>query len=184
MKTALLIVDIQNDYFPGGKMELSGSEEASLKAKSILEHFRKSGLPVIHIQHISVREGSTFFIPDTTGVKIHKNVTPAEGEKVFTKYYPSSFRETGLDEYLKSNGITNLVICGMMTHMCIDTTVRAAFDLGYTNILAYDACATRELNAVDGSVIPAGHVHNAFIAALGMVFAKTVKADEIPALLA
>jgi nicotinamidase-related amidase len=179
MKTALLIIDIQNDYFPGGKMELIGSVEASLMAAKLLDYFRKSGLPVVHVQHLSVREGSTFFIPGTSGVEIHANVSPVSGEKVIQKYFPNSFRDTGLAEYLKENEIDKLVICGMMTHMCIDTTTRAAFDLGFTCLLASDACATRDLQGIDGRIISSDQVHHAFIAALGMVFAKAAPTDEI-----
>lgn len=178
MKTALLLVDIQNDYLPGGKMELEGSIEASLCAKKLLSHFRKNGLPIIHIQHLSVRPGATFFIPDTDGVKIHENVMPAENETVFQKHYPNGFRDTPLLNHLYSQQITRLLICGMMTHMCIDATTRAAFDFGFECVVAEDACATRTL-VFNETTIPAKYVHCSFLAGLAAVYAKVMKGDDI-----
>ena len=178
MNTALLIIDVQNDYFSGGKMELSGSLEAALKIKDLLDYFRKADLPVIHIQHVSLRPGASFFLPDTPGVEINDNVKPEAGEKVVVKNYPNSFRDTELDSYLKENKISRLAIAGMMTHMCIDTTVRAAFDLGYECILAGDCCAAREL-AINNVKIPAQDVQNSFLAALNGIFASVVKKDDV-----
>ena len=140
MKTALLIVDVQNDYFPNGRKELDDSLNVSLKIKALLEQFRNRSMPIIHVQHISVKAGSTFFLPGTAGVEFHDNVKPKENEKIIIKNYPNSFRDTELNEYLKENNIAKLVIVGMMTHMCIDTTVRAAYDLGYECIVGGDCC--------------------------------------------
>ncbi|NLV69116.1 MAG: cysteine hydrolase [Spirochaetes bacterium] len=173
MTKALLLIDVQNDYFAGGSMELHGSFEASLKIKDLLDHFRKKSMPVIHIQHQSVLPGSTFLVPGTRGAEIHENVKPLDTEKIFKKIFPNSFRSTGLDEYLKENKISTLVIAGMMTHMCVDTTVRAAFDLGYKCILAGDGCATRELK-INDRIISANSVHNSFLAALNGIFAQVL----------
>jgi nicotinamidase-related amidase len=177
MTTALLIIDIQNDYFPGGRMELVGSPAASLEAKALLQAFRARGLPVIHVQHLSTRPGATFFLPDTEGVRIHESVQPAAGETVVTKHFPNAFRETGLAETLRERGIDALVIAGMMSHMCIDTSTRAAADAGFACTLAHDACATRDL-AFGGATIPAAQVHAAFMAAMNGAFAKVVTAGE------
>ncbi len=179
-KIALLLVDIQNDYFPGGKMELEGSVEASFAAKRTLDHFRRLRKPVVHIQHVSTRPGATFFLPGTPGVEIHENVRPAEGEPVFQKSFPNSFRETPLLNYLREQGAERLVICGMMTHMCIDATTRAAFDFGFECAVVGEACATRQL-ALGEEVVPAKHVHLAFLAALGAVYAKLVTAADVAA---
>lgn len=180
MKQALLIVDIQNDYFPGGRMELVGSREAGAQAGRLLRAFRERGEPVIHVQHVSKRPGATFFLPDTEGVKIHESVAPLESETVVTKHFPNAFRETTLLEILRAAEIKRLVIAGMMTHMCIDTTTRAAADLGFENVLAHDACATRDLGFGDAKV-PARDVQTAFIAALNGAFAKVLSAREIAA---
>ena len=172
-KKALIIIDIQNDYFEGGANPLIGSVEANRNAKTLLKDFREKSLPVIHIQHFSTRAGSTFFIPNTIGIEIHENVVPISGEKVITKNYPNSFRETDLLDYLKSNNITDLVICGMMTHMCVDATTRAAKDFGFTCVIIGDACTTRDLE-IQGKSVLADEVQKSFLAALNY-FYSTVK---------
>jgi nicotinamidase-related amidase len=177
---ALLIVDIQNDYFDGGRMELEGSEPASLRAGELLAAFRKRGMPVIHVQHISTRPGATFFLPDTDGMNIHPSVAPRGQEIVIQKNFPNSFRDTRLLAHLQETGIRELLIAGMMTHMCIDATTRAAADLGFTCSLAHDACATRAL-AFGATKIPADHVHGSFISALSGTYATVKPASELVA---
>lgn len=178
MSTALLIIDIQNDYFPGGAMELVGSTEAGAQAGKLLAAFRGKGLPVIHVQHISTRPGASFFVPDTKGVEIHASVAPQAGETIIQKNFPNSFRDTPLLQHLRERDITRLVVAGMMTQMCIDTTVRAAADLGFACSLAHDACATRDLS-FGGVTVPAASVQAAFLAALNGLFAKVQCADEL-----
>jgi nicotinamidase-related amidase len=178
MNQALLLVDIQNDYFPGGAMELVGSVEAGAQAGGLLHIFRQKSLPVIHVQHISTRQGATFFLPDTKGVQIHESVAPIDGEIVFQKNFPNSFRETPLRDYLHRQQITQLVIAGMMTHMCIDTTTRAAADLGFQCLLAHDACAAKSLS-FGGATVSAEHVQRAFLAALNGLFAKVLSVEEV-----
>jgi len=180
MKPALILIDIQNDYFPGGKMELEGSPEASLQAAKLLERFRAKQLPLVHIQHVSNRPGATFFVPGTEGMNIHANVAPRAGETVLQKNFPNSFRGTTLLEHLRALGADHLVIAGMMTHMCVDATTRAAFDLGFSCSLAHDACATRAL-VFDEQRVPAAQVHAAFVAALSGLYAKVQSAAAIAA---
>lgn len=177
MKEALLLIDIQNDYFEGGTMTLVGSEEASENASLILEKFRADNMPVIHVQHIAVKPTATFFLPDTFGAGIHKNVTPGEHEKLFIKHYPNSFRETGLLEYLKVLDITDLLICGMMTHMCVDATTRAAKDYGYTCTVIGDACATKDLEIL-GQKVKAADVQKSFLAALDYFYADVLTTSQ------
>lgn len=152
-------------------MELQGSMEASEKARQVLSAFRERGLPLLHIQHISTRPGASFFIPGTDGVEIHHNVEPLAAELVIQKHYPNSFRDTSLLEHLRSGGINHVVIAGMMTHMCVDATTRAAFDYGFHCTVLHDACATRDLS-FGSEVVPARQVHSAFLAALGGMYAK------------
>jgi nicotinamidase-related amidase len=173
MNKALIIIDIQNDYFENGAAELVGSKEASLRAKLVLEKFRNENCPVIHVQHISTRPNATYFLPATRGAEIHENVTPKSTEKIVVKHFPNSFRETGLQEYLTSNRITDLVICGMMTHMCVDATTRAAKDYGLNCVVIGDACATKDLE-INGSKVKAADVQAAFLSALNHFYA-TVK---------
>lgn len=182
MTKALILIDIQNDYFAGGKMPLEGADAAADNAAHLLAAFRARGWPIVHIQHLSTRPGATFFLPDTEGVQIHASVAPRAGELVLQKNYPNSFRATALEATLREQGVTELVLAGMMTHMCVDTTVRAAFDLGFRNELAHDACATRALRFGDRDVA-AADVHASFIAALGGLFAKTLSARDLAAAL-
>lgn len=177
MKKALILIDIQNDYFPAGNMELVGMEAAANNAKKILDFFREQGELVYHVQHLALAPQATFFIPDTLGVEIHDTVAPIGGEIVVEKHYPNSFRETTLQYLLQSEGVQELVICGAMSQMCIDTSVRAAFDLGFSNILIHDACATRDLE-FNGTKVEAKLVHAAYMAALSYPFANVMSADE------
>jgi nicotinamidase-related amidase len=177
MKQALLLIDIQNDYFEGGTMTLVNADQASENARLLLETFRNKDLPIIHIQHIATKPGATFFLPGTPGAGIHKNVQPTATEKIVIKHFPNSFRETELLSHLKENEITDLVICGMMTHMCIDATTRAAKDFGYNCTLVGDACATRNLE-INGEKIKAADVHNAFLAALNATYATVTNTRD------
>lgn len=173
MKTALLLIDIQNDYFPGGNMELVGMEESSRKAKELLDLFRKNDLPSFHIQHVSLGKGAGFFLPDTKGAEIHESVKPLPSDLVIQKHFPNSFRDTELMEKLKSAQISALVICGAMSHMCIDATTRAAADHGFKCTVIHDACATRDL-PFEETVVPAKQVHASFMSALGFAYARVV----------
>jgi nicotinamidase-related amidase len=175
---ALLVIDIQNDYFPGGKMELEGADAAAAKAAEALRAFRQRGLPVIHVRHLSVRPGATFFIPGTKGADIHGAVAPLETELVVEKNFPNSFRQTPLEQKLKEIGIQNLAVAGMMTHMCVDASVRHAADLGYKVTLLADACATRA-QSFKGETVPARQVHAAFLAALNGFYAKVIQTHEL-----
>jgi len=177
MKKALVLIDFQNDYFEGGKMEVVNSEKAALKAKNILKYFREKKLPIIHIQHISTREGATSFIPNTEGVKINKNVKPLANEKIIIKHVPNSFRDTDLLDFLNINNVTDLVICGMMTHMCVDATTRAAKDFGLNIQLIGDACATRDLE-INSVTIKAKDVHNSFLSALNYYYSEVLTTDQ------
>lgn len=178
MTTALILIDLQNDYFPGGTMELVGAEAAVAQAARLLQAFRQRGLPVFHVQHIATRPGATFFLPGTPGAEIHRAVKPNEGETVVVKHFPNSFRETALLEALRAAGATKLVFVGMMTHMCVDSTVRAAADLGFQCSLAADACATRDLQLA-GKHIEAAGVQLAYLAGLNGLFARVLPAEAL-----
>ena len=176
-KKALLVIDIQNDYFENGAWELVGSTQASLKAAQILEHFRKNNDPIVHIQHFAVDGNMPFFHPETFGVEIHENVKPLEGEKLIQKNYPNSFRDTDLLEYLKSQGVTEVVVTGMMTHMCVDATTRAAKDFGFEVTVIADACASKD-QEINGEIVKASDTHSAFLAALSFFYATVQNTDE------
>jgi nicotinamidase-related amidase len=177
MNQALLLVDIQNDYFPGGKMELVGMNEAAAQARKLLAAFRQRHWPTYHVQHVSLRQGAPFFLPGTPGVELHASLAPLPGETILEKHFPNSFRDTGLQEILVAAGINELVICGAMSHMCIDATTRAAVDAGFTCTVIHDACATRDL-VFGETVIPAAQVHGAFMAALASFYARVLWVDD------
>lgn len=182
MKTALLIIDIQNDYFPGGKNPLVNPLDAAKKAYGILQCFREHGGHHVHIQHISNSPTATFFISGDRGTDIHDAVAHFEGEPIVYKHFPNSFRETNLLEMLKGWDTERVVITGMMTHMCVDATARAAADFGFQVIVAEDACATKDLIYGD-TTVPAEHVHKAFLAALKS-YGQVMTSEQVIALLA
>lgn len=178
MKTCLVLIDVQNDYFPGGRMALVGMEAAAANALRLLQAFRHTGSRIIHVQHVSRGKDATFFLPNTRGVEPHSLVTPLEGEVVVTKNYPNGFRETRLLEILNNENITDLVFCGAMSHMCIDATVRAGFDLGFLCMVAEDACTTRDLSFND-KTIQAAEVHASFMAALSGTYARVLSTEQV-----
>jgi nicotinamidase-related amidase len=182
VKTALLIIDIQNDYFGGGKMELVEPLAAARNAYELLQCFREHDLYHVHIQHVATKPGATFFLPGDSGADIHDSVAHFEGEPLVIKHHPNSFRETRLHEMLQSNGIERVIITGMMTHMCVDATARAAADLGYKILVVEDACATRDLKYGE-TVVPSEHVHKAFLAAL-QSYGEVMPANQVMARLA
>ena len=177
VKQGLILVDIQNDYFSGGNLELVSIEQSAKNAGRILQKFRDEQSPVFHIQHISKQPEATFFLPDTQGSEIHESVAPQPNEIIVVKHFPNSFRETHLLEYLKNSEIEEVIICGAMSHMCIDATTRAAFDFGFQCVVIEDACATRDLE-YKGKTVKAAEVHAAFMAALAMPYAKVISTDE------
>jgi nicotinamidase-related amidase len=150
--TALLIIDIQNFYFPGEGPGLVNADKASFNAGEVLNIFREEKQLIIHVRHRSKK-----------GFEIHKSVTPAPGEQVITKDEVNCFKGTDLHQYLKSNNVNQLVIIGMQTHMCLEAAVRAAHDLGFKCIVIEDACATRDLQYGD-LTIKAKDVHNSTLA--------------------
>jgi len=185
MKTALLLIDIQKDYFPGGKYPLVDPLPAAKKAYMLLQCFREhgpQGAHHIHIQHIALNPDAPFFVRGSAGSDIDDSVAHFVGEPIVYKHYPNAFRETTLLEMLKEWGTERVIITGMMTHMCVDATARAAADLGFKVIVAEDACAARDLTYSE-TTIPAEHVHKAFLAALKS-YGDVMKSDEVIALLA
>jgi len=158
-------------------MPLVGFQEALENVIPILEKFREDKLPVIYIQHIAARPEAGFFLPETPGAEIHPEIVPQSKDKIVIKHYPNSFRETELDDYLKQSGITELVICGMMTHMCVDATTRAAKDFGYDCTVIGDACATKDME-IFGEKVKASDVHKSFLAALNYFYADVITTEQ------
>jgi nicotinamidase-related amidase len=178
MARALLIIDIQRDYFPDGAYPLAGSDAAAEAAASVLKRFRRDGAPVLHVQHVWDAPEAEYLRPGTPGVAHDPRVAPVDGEPVVVKAQPNAFLGTDLEERLRGGSIDELVVAGMMTSMCVDATVRAAVDLGLVVTVVGDACAAPAL-AYDGVAVPGEHVHAAFLAALADGYADVVKAQSL-----
>ncbi|PIE15610.1 MAG: cysteine hydrolase [Rhodobacterales bacterium] len=176
--TALLIIDMQNDYFEGGKYTLQNIAQAAANAAGILAAFRKRGGAVFHIRHEILRKPAPFFEPGTEGAEIYGLLRPVRNETVITKNFPNSFRDTALHGQLQDLAVKELVITGAMSHYCIDATTRAAVDLGYVCKVAHDACATRDL-AFNGISVTAEQVHAGFMAALSMGYASVLPTGKL-----
>ena len=178
MKKALLLVDIQNDYFPGGKMELVGMDEAAAQAQALLAAFPPAAMAHFHIQHVSTPGRSALLsCPAPQGWISMPASHRFRVKTVIEKHFPNSFRDTGLPEVLTAARVGELVICGAMSHMCIDATTRAGVDLGFSCTVIHDACATRDL-VFGETVIPARQVHGAFMAALASFYARVLSLEE------
>ncbi|SFU06971.1 cysteine hydrolase family protein [Sedimentitalea nanhaiensis] len=177
-KSALLIVDIQNDYFPGGLMPLPEMEAAAAKAAKLLKGARDRAEPIFHIRHIAASTDAPFFRPGTEGSCINAAVLPEAAEPVLEKSRPNSFVDTGLETMLREARITHLTICGAMSQMCIDATARAAVDLGFHVTVVSDACAAASVTFA-GITVPHDHVHASIMAPLAASYAQVVDLDHI-----
>ncbi|MGH8350649.1 MAG: cysteine hydrolase family protein [Pseudomonas sp.] len=176
-KQALIVVDIQNDYFPQGKWPLVGADAAADNAARLIEAFRDAGDPVVHIRHEFTSEEAPFFTPNSEGAKLHPKVLNRADEPVVLKHFVNSFRETGLRSILDEQDIKELVVVGSMSHMCVDGITRAAADFGYKVTVIHDACATLDLE-FNGVTVPAAQVHAAFMAALAFAYASVVSTSD------
>ena len=175
-KRAVIVVDLQNEYLPTGKLPLVGIEDAAANAAQVIEAARSRGDTVIHVRHEAPSAEAPFFVPGSSGVEIVPAVQPAPGEAVVVKNFPNSFRGTDLEQRLDAEEVEEVVIVGSMSHICIDATARAAADLGYSATVVHDTCATRDLE-FDG--VPAAQVHAANMAALAFGYGKVVGTREL-----
>ena len=176
--TALILVDIQNDYFSGGRWQVDGMEGATTNAAALLDHARQHSLRVVHIRHESRSDTAAFFRPDSEGARIHAMVEPLPSETVILKHRPNCFHQTKLHEFLREAGVSRLIIAGAMSQMCIDATTRSAVDLGYHVTVAHDACAGRS-QTFNGTTVPAASVHAVFMAALNGTYAAVTDTASI-----
>ncbi len=177
-KTALVLIDMQMDYFTPGKLLIPDGERVLARASALRAWAHARGVTIVHIQQLS-SPASPIFATGSDGAAIHPRLAPREGETVIPKTLPSSFDRTELHDFLQARGITTLIIAGLMTHMCVETTARGALPLGYAVIVSADACASRDLPAPGGGVIPHAEVHRNALAALGDRFADVLTVEEI-----
>jgi nicotinamidase-related amidase len=171
--TALVVVDIQQFYFEGGLVPLTGSVEAAAQARKVLEAFRARALPVIHVRHVPKSVAIVDGEPADPQYRIRPEVQPAAGEKVISKRFANSFRDTDLLDTLRRKGISRIVIVGMQTHMCVEAASRAATDLGFDVVVVHDACATRPLE-FEGRTVPADMVHAGALAAINGTYGRVI----------
>lgn len=179
--TALLIVDLQNDYFPtfkDAKWQLNKTEDAAYNALRILNKFREKDMKIIHIRHEFDSEEAPFFQPNTEGSQIHQTMAPIKDEIEILKHNVNAFKDTKLKEILDNSNITNVIIVGAMSYMCIDAATRAASDFGYTCYVAHDACTTSDIE-FNGIKVEASLVHAAYMSALGFAYADVQTTDKI-----
>ena len=176
--STLILIDCQNTY-TRGVMELEGVQEALDEAAVLLDRARSAGIPVIHVQHDD-GPGSLYDIEGESGAIVSR-VGPHNGEPVVVKNYPNSFVQTDLDDVLKTANATNLVLAGFMTHMCVNSTARGAFNLGYAPTVVASATATRALPGLGDAVVSAEALQTASLAAMADLFAVVVPgASDIP----
>ena len=176
-QSALIMVDCQNTY-RHGVVQLTNIEPAILEAKKLLEMARDLNVPIIHIQH-DAGVGSPYDVSAEIGA-ISAEVAPKNGEDVIVKNYPNAFIATDLEAKLKALGIENVVLAGFMTHVCINSTARGAFNLGFKPTVVASACATRSLIGAQGKIIDAQTMHEAALAAVRDLFAVVV--DDVASL--
>ena len=174
-KRAILVVDLQNEYWPTGNMPLEGIEAAAENAARVIAHARTKGDLIVNIRHEI--PGGPIFVPGSTGAQINDVVAPAGDEAVITKNFPNSFRDTGLKALLDENGVQDVIVIGAMSHMCIDATTRAANDHGFATTTIHDACATRDIE-FGGQTAPAAHVHTAIMGALAFLYGDVVSTQD------
>jgi len=179
-RRAIIVIDIQNDYFPDGRWPLAGVEAAADNAARVIATGRDAGDLVVHVRHEFEGDDAPFFVPGSAGSEIHPKVAGLPGEPVVLKNHVNAFRGTGLKDLLDGNGVGEVVIVGSMSHMCVDAAARAAHDFGYDVTVVHDACATHD-QEFGGARVPAVKVHAAFMAALGFGYATMVSTDEFTA---
>ncbi|MEJ6655745.1 MAG: cysteine hydrolase family protein, partial [Pseudomonas sp.] len=159
-KLGLIVVDLQNEYLPTGKLPLAGIESATANAARVIADARSKGIPVFHIRHEFANGEAPVFVPGTKGVEIQLAVAPVGDEPVIVKNYINSFRETNLRQQLDARNVEEVLVVGAMSHMCVDAVVRAAVDMGYPATVLHDACATLDLS-FGGVTVPAAQVQAA-----------------------
>lgn len=175
--TALIVVDIQNDYFSGGKWELNATDAAADNAARVIGAARERGDLVVHIRHETLAPNAPFFVPGSEGAQLHEKVRNLPDELVIVKNFMNPYRDTELLHVLEHNEIERVTVVGNMSHMCIDAVTRASDDFGFETTVIHDACTTHDLE-FNHVKVPAPLVHAAFMAALQFGYAKVLSADD------
>jgi nicotinamidase-related amidase len=153
--TALVVIDVQVGMFAPADPVYQG-DDLLTKIASLLAKARQAGIPVIYIQHRSERKGHPLEL-GTAGWQIHPSIPPLEGDTVIHKHMPDSFYKTNLQQHLQAQGIKKLIIVGIQTEMCVDTTCRRACSLDYDVTLVKDAHSTWNTELLTAPQIIAHH---------------------------
>ena len=171
----LVVIDAQNEYV-SGPIALPGVGPALGAIADLLAAARAAGTPVVHLAH---RAPAGVFVEGTEGAEIAPQASPKDGEPVFKKELPNGFTNPDFKPALEKLGRKNLILTGFMTHMCVDSTARAAVDLGYGVTIVENATASRPLpGAVGKAARSAQEVHDGALAGLADLFAVVVKDAE------
>ncbi len=179
-KTALLVIDAQQEYFaPIGKLVLPDGPAAVTRIAQVLDWARGRGVPVFHVVHESRRPNATIFVPGSPALAIHPAVAPAAGEPIIQKHLPGSFTKTPLEADLRKLGIARVIVSGFMTQMCCDTTTREAAHRGFAVTLLSDATAAMDVKGPDGVLIPHDVVHRTHLGSLNGFLAEVKRTDEV-----
>ncbi|MCU6278576.1 cysteine hydrolase family protein [Enterobacter quasiroggenkampii] len=189
-ETALIVVDIQNEYYAGqnfrGRMVIPDGENVLLNSKKLVNYAHQKGMPVYFVRHItkndSQQNDTALFAENSVFAQFHKDLQPTAQDSIITKETPSSFVGTDLDAQLKKKGIKKIVVAGLMTHMCISSTARDAVPLGYSVIIPEDATGTRDLDDGKGGVVDHNTLQRAALAGVADVFAEIMTTDQVMAL--
>ncbi|KAG1465225.1 hypothetical protein G6F56_004931 [Rhizopus delemar] len=178
---ALIVVDVQNEYFPGGKLPLSSPVETTEACAQLIKKFRQEEKEVVFIQHVTKGklEGIVpFFLPETHGIEIHDSIKPLPTEKLIVKHESSSFVNTDLKEYLVSKGIKKLIVVGMMVHNCVNATVYSGVDEGFDCIVVEEAVDTFD-QPLNGKIIKAEQIKESFLAGIQFAYSKVYKLQDV-----
>ena len=179
IRTALLVIGAQREYFPGGRLPLAEPENALAQILRLLDWARREGHLVVHILHGGSRPGSPYFAPGSPGVQMHPALTALPGELLLEKRWPGAFTGTGLEAILRERRVERLTLCGFQTHLCCDATAREGFHRGFQVTVAADACATRDLRIPGGGGVIAPMLQAATLAALADGMARVLSTDEL-----
>jgi nicotinamidase-related amidase len=176
VRRALLIIDVQNDYF-GGRHAIgfpAGSFPNILRA---MDYAGEHGLPVALVQHSASRPDADTFRPGAPGWEIHPDVLARPHDVVIEKRLIGSFTGTTLEEWLRGRGVDTVVIAGYMTQMCCDTTARQANHLGFRVEFLNDATGTHAF-ANAGGIVTAEELHRATLVTQAAAFSRVLTVDE------
>ncbi|MBY8957028.1 MULTISPECIES: cysteine hydrolase family protein [Pseudomonas] len=176
-KSALVVIDFQNEYF-SGRMPIPDGAAALAKTRELITFADSHKIPVYHVQHVAPA-GSPVFAIDGQTVKFHPDMQPRPQDVVLQKSTVSVFASTDLDQQLKKAGIQTLIISGLMTHACVAGAARDAAPLGYNVIVASDASATRAITRANGVSIDKDSLHKAALAEVEDTFGDVLSTAQI-----